>query len=242
MLRQIRLSDQVVQHLQAHIVERGLQSGDQLPSESELARTLGVGRPTVREAVNHLAGAGLVRVSTGKPPVVGAITGDAISLIVTHAMAVKQIAPLEVLEFRRHLETGVIELACQRRTEADVESLFAITDDMQKLVGQFEEFSRADVAFHTLLSKATGNPVSEIIGAGISDVVLSSSRNGLRAVRNKAEWNMVQRLHCDIACAVRDQDVAVARAAMTAHFDVAADRLRRLAAEGEAPMDRAPGP
>ena len=233
MLRQIRLSDQVVQHIQAHIVEQGLHSGDRLPSESELARTLGVGRPTVREAMNLLAGAGLVRVSTGKPPLVGAITGDAISLIVTHAMAVKQIAPLEVLEFRRHIETGVIALVCERRTEADVDGFFAIVEDMQRLVGQFEEFSRADTAFHTLLSEATGNPVSEIVGAGISQVVLSSSRNGLRAVRSAEEWDMVPRLHRDIAEAVGDRNVEAARAAMAAHFDVAASRLRRLAEHAE---------
>lgn len=233
MLRQIRLSDQVVQHIQAHIVEQGLHSGDRLPSESELARTLGVGRPTVREAMNLLAGAGLVRVSTGKPPVVGAITGNAISLIVTHAMAVKQIAPPEVLEFRRLLETSAITLVCERRTMADVDGLFAIVEDMQHRVGQFEEFSRADTAFHTLLSEATGNPVSEIVGAGISQVVLSSSRNGLRAVRSAEEWDMVPRLHRDIAEAVRDRNVEAARAAMTAHFDVAASRLRRLAEEAE---------
>lgn len=234
LLRQIRLSDQVVQHLQAYIVEQGLQSGDRLPSESELARTLGVGRPTVREAMNLLAGAGLVRVSTGKPPVVGAITGDAISLIVSHAMAVRQIAPLEVLEFRRHLEAGVIGLACQRRSQADVDELFAIVDEMRDLVGKFEEFSRADVAFHTLLSRATGNPVSEIVGTGISYVVLSSSRNGLRAVRDEAEWHMVHHLHRDIAEAVRDRDAEAARIAMIAHFDVASSRLQRLAETIEA--------
>ncbi len=227
-----------MQHIQAHIVERGLKSGDRLPSESELARSLGVGRPTVREAVNLLAGAGLVRVSTGKPPVVGAITGDAISLIVTHAMAVRQIAPLEVLEFRRHLETGVIALVCERRSDADVDELFMIVEDMEQRVGQFEEFSQADTAFHTLLSKATGNPVSEIVGAGISDVVLSASRSGLRAVRDTEEWAMVPRLHRDIAEAVRDRNAEAARAAMAIHFDVAESRLRRLAEGGRVGLDK----
>ncbi|WP_281985371.1 FadR/GntR family transcriptional regulator [Thalassorhabdomicrobium marinisediminis] len=231
MLRQIRLSDQVMQHLQAYIAEQRLTSGDQLPSETELARKLGVGRPTVREAVNLLAGAGLVRVSSGKRPLVGEITGDAISLIVKHAMAVKQISPLEVLEFRRYLEAGVIGLACQRRSDEDVNALFAIVDGMERQVGKLEEFSRCDVAFHTLLSKATGNPVSLVIGGGISEVVLSSSRNGLCAVRTQAEWDLVPRLHRDIAIAVRDKKIGAARAALSAHFDVAADRLQRLADE-----------
>lgn len=54
------LHTQISDDLRAQIVDGALQEGDQIPSESELMRDYGVSRIVVRQAVDTLAGEGLV--------------------------------------------------------------------------------------------------------------------------------------------------------------------------------------
>ena len=50
----MRISDQVVMKLQALIEERHMKKGDRLPAERQLATSLGVSRPSLREAIQQL--------------------------------------------------------------------------------------------------------------------------------------------------------------------------------------------
>src|SRR5688572_24793674 len=43
------------------IAERDLRPGDRLPSERELVRTIGASRASIRQAIAHLAAAGLLK-------------------------------------------------------------------------------------------------------------------------------------------------------------------------------------
>ena len=55
------LSHSVVRALRERIVAQGLEPGDRLPSEPELARSLGVSRPSLREGITLLEEDGIVR-------------------------------------------------------------------------------------------------------------------------------------------------------------------------------------
>ncbi|WP_274631113.1 FadR/GntR family transcriptional regulator [Arvimicrobium flavum] len=229
-LRQIRLTDQIVDHIRTHIATTDLKPGDRLPSESELARELGVGRPTVREAINALAGSGLVRVTTGKAPVVGTVTGEPVSKLVSHGMAIGQISPLHTLEFRRFLEERAARLAAQHRTDAHAAALETILAELAAGMGDLERFSTADVEFHKVLASASGNPLVEIVIDGIADATLQSSRTGLRYVLDEAEWTETYKVHERVALAVIAMRPEAAEKAMRDHFDEASERIRRGAA------------
>jgi GntR family transcriptional regulator len=56
--------------IRSYIVSSQLEPGDRLPAEVELARLLGVSRPTIREALRHLQLLGLVRRLQGTGTVV----------------------------------------------------------------------------------------------------------------------------------------------------------------------------
>ncbi|MGA9886062.1 MAG: GntR family transcriptional regulator, partial [Candidatus Acidiferrales bacterium] len=59
-VRSSRLYEQIVQQIEDSILKGTLKSGDQLPSERELALKFGVSRTAVREAVKALHEKGLV--------------------------------------------------------------------------------------------------------------------------------------------------------------------------------------
>src|SRR5207344_1201563 len=117
-----KLSETVAEQLLAAV--RELPPGTKVPSERELTKELGVGRSTVREALNGLAMLGVVEIRhgqgvfvTGEPAPVNepsAITA-ALERGVTH----------EFIEARLIVEVEVARLAARRRTDEDLARLSA---------------------------------------------------------------------------------------------------------------------
>src|SRR5262247_558023 len=65
-IRRRRLYEEVARRLEAMIQEGRYSPGDQLPSERELMKQFGVGRPAVREALFALQKMGLVAINSGE--------------------------------------------------------------------------------------------------------------------------------------------------------------------------------
>ncbi len=226
-LRQVRISDQIVNYVQQVIKVGQLPPGAMLPSENELARVLGVSRPAVREATSTLAGKGVISTATGRAPTVLSLSESPFSTLVNHALVTGQVSTTQVLNVRRGLEAQAAALAALERTPEDVDSLQAIVQAMRSAHGDIEAFSALDVDFHRTLAQATRNPLMTAVMSAMADVALESSRNGLRQVCSDAEWDAVVRIHQDIAEAVVAGDVERARVCMASHFDSALGRLER---------------
>jgi DNA-binding FadR family transcriptional regulator len=226
-LRQVRVSDQVSEYIRSYIAENALRPGDALPSESELSRRLGVSRPTIREATNALAGLGIINVSSGRMPTVGAVSASAFPQILDHALAIAQIDRLHTLQVRSFIEERSVVLAAENRRGEDVEELNAIVPRLEEAIGDLDRFAEHDVAFHKVLARASGNPLVRIIIDGLTDVALQSSRSGLSEIEERDEWEQVFRTHRAIAEAVINGDSELARVCMKRHFAEAFDRMNR---------------
>ena len=59
------LAEQVAQRIKDYILEEKLKSGDKLPTETALAREMGVARSTVREAIKRLESQNILTVRHG---------------------------------------------------------------------------------------------------------------------------------------------------------------------------------
>jgi GntR family transcriptional regulator, transcriptional repressor for pyruvate dehydrogenase complex len=133
--------------------------GQRLPAERELAQMLGIGRPTIREALQRLASLGLVAIHRGRTggayvlPFEWSAAQDAVRRTLLPAWA-----EFEVLfDFRTLIERLVASTAAQRRTAPDVE---AIRDALAayRAAGNSREASRAaDEALHRAIAEATHN-------------------------------------------------------------------------------------
>ena len=110
-----KLAETVAQQILEAV--RDLPAGTRLPPERELTTQLGVGRSTVREALNGLAMMGVVEIRHGQGVFVAdrpAIAGDA-----ERSLPSKEVTD-ELLEARRIVEVELARLAAERRTEADL--------------------------------------------------------------------------------------------------------------------------
>jgi len=119
-LQRPRLYEQVVGQIQSWIAENGLEVGDRLPPERELASRLGVSRATVSQALVAMEVVGMVSVRHGDGVVLVEPAGSAkvVNALRRHAQQLP-----EIIEAREALETKLAALAAGRRTESDLAAM-----------------------------------------------------------------------------------------------------------------------
>ncbi|MFD1543304.1 FadR/GntR family transcriptional regulator [Nonomuraea guangzhouensis] len=155
MLRPTPLVEQATEHLREQITGGHWPIGTRIPGENALAKTLGVGRSTVREALRALAGAGLVQ----------ARQGSGVFVIATEpaddwSTRLRRAAITDVYEVRMMVETQAARLAAARRTDEDIASLEAALQARRAAAGGDDgAFVDADIALHAAVVAAARNPV-----------------------------------------------------------------------------------
>ncbi len=155
-LRPSPLVEQAAQRLRDQIADGSWPVGTKLPGETTLAKELGVGRSTVREALRALAGAGLVQARQGAGVFVIAAEPDE-----DWPARLRRASVADVYEIRMMLEVRAAELAAERRTGADLTALdTALAARDAAFAGpSTEAFIDADIALHTAVVAAAHNPV-----------------------------------------------------------------------------------
>lgn len=149
------LAETLVRHLQEQILSGRLEPGTPLPIERDIGEAFGVGRATVREALNGLMSAGFVQ-RQGKRLIVidpNLIPQSAVDYSVMEARA----SVHEVFAVRKLLEVEGARLAATHRTSEDLEAMQEILDRMDPL--QVERYHTLTAEFHAQMVAASGNRI-----------------------------------------------------------------------------------
>ena len=104
-----RLIDRAVEAIREHILANRLSGGDRLPSEAELARSLGVSRNVVRQAVSSLEALGVVQVAHGRGIYVGTLADTNVFRQLATWINTSDLDNAEYLEVRAIFERGIYE-------------------------------------------------------------------------------------------------------------------------------------
>jgi len=215
------LADTVLNRLTEHIVNGDFGADGVLPSQGELARSFGVSRTVIREAMRGLCAQGLVAVSQGCAPRVrppdSKPTVDSLRLLLRRNKATL----LQLAEVRYPVESEIAALAAER---ANAEHLRQLDRAVQDLVtaARLDDRIEADVRFHRVLAEATGNPVFVLLLETLAEFLHESRQ------RTLAYSGVEQALigHRAILEAVRHCDPRLAREAMQQHLRLAARDLQ----------------
>ena len=154
-----KLSDSVLDEIRRMIQSGDIKEGDKLPNQNEFADQLGVSRPSLREALQTLNRMGAIEQRPGLGTVLvsraSALLSDDLNL---PFMSDGQ-ATGELLETRRLIETGMMELAVERATENEIRHIGKVMDEMSAAAssGNIAEYQEKDLMFHILIAKATHN-------------------------------------------------------------------------------------
>jgi GntR family transcriptional regulator, galactonate operon transcriptional repressor len=236
------LREQVVDEIGSSIVSGELKPGDLLPREEVLLERYQVSRTVLREALNILAGKGILDARPRRGTVVRPRSEwNQLDQVVLAWRAQDQGAQWSqeeerrldrLMEVRRIVEPEAVALAAQRGTSQDFESLQKIYDAMAAATDTPSAFIEADLAFHVACLHASKNDFLAPIAHAIRTEMMAS----LRVTNCDPDVNrdISLPLHKAILEAVLRRDSEGAAKAMRRHLD---DTERRRALTRPAVQD-----
>ena len=226
------VTDGAIDKIRELIVSGSWGPGDRLPKESELAAQLGLSRNSLREAVRALSQLRVLEVRQGDGTYVSSLEPDLLlesTGFVSHLLLGD--TAVELYEVRRILEASAAALAAARIDDAGKAELRRQLDSMGEADG-VEELVEADVAFHAVIARATGNAVLTSLLASLSTRTMRVRLWRGRRVDNALDVTRDE--HRRIYEAIVAGDPELARAAATAHIASGERWLRSQLADGDA--------
>lgn len=154
-----RLSDSVLDEIGRMFDSGELKEGDKLPNQNALAAQLGVSRASLRESLHTLALMGVLE----QRPGFGTVVRGRVPANFSECLGLPLISDanetIELVEARRIIEIGNVELAVKHITGSGVSELGRIIANMDRAVRETNQadYVRHDADFHHHLAKATGN-------------------------------------------------------------------------------------
>ena len=212
-----RLYRQIAEQLRSLISAGEFAAGSRLPAERDLARQLGVSRPSVREALIALEVESVIKVRTGSGIYV--LQPKTPAARRKKAVDSSEWGPLELMRARELVESEVAALAARNAKKSDLLSIEKALNQMRKEVAQGKEPRAGDEAFHTAIAQACGNEV-------LHDTVRGywQARRGTLFERlgdyfeNQHSWDTALLEHAAVLDAIRAHDASAARSAMQRHL------------------------
>jgi DNA-binding FadR family transcriptional regulator len=218
-----RLYRQIADQIRGLIRSGEFPSGSRLPPERDLARQLGVSRPSVREALIALEVEGMVEVRIGSGIYVLA-AGDGAPGAEPDATA----GPFELLRARYVIEAECAALAAKSANKGQVQAIEDALAEMERELAEARQPLPGDRMFHLRIAEATGN------GALVAVIrMLWEERTGPLYKQlehhydSPALWHAAMAEHRAVLKAIAARDADAARSAMQRHLNQAYKRFSK---------------
>lgn len=229
------LFEQLAATLERRILAGELKPGDRLPSEGGLATQYGVSRPVVREALARLRERHLIETLNGNGTFIRHPDANDLSDVLLRHLRLASSGPQAVehiYEARVAVESMTAQLAATRASEEDLAEMRAQIATMRDHQTAETDWTRADLAFHQTMARATHNPLLATLLRPLTQVIEDSIRSGHH---DPAAVQLGLEGHERIMRALEARDPDAAVAAVRGHL--ADSRQRRIDMLGEAQPD-----
>jgi DNA-binding FadR family transcriptional regulator len=222
-----RLYRQIAEQIRTLIASGEFPAGTRLPPERDLAKQLGVSRPSVREALIALEVEGLVEVRIGSGIYVLGRNGAAGARAADETVEAAA-GPFELLRARYVIESECAALAAKSARKPQIAAIDEALLQMQREFEHEKQPLGGDRLFHLRVAEATGN------GALVAVVkMLWEERTGPLYQRlehhydTPALWTAAMAEHRAVLKAIAEHDVPGARVAMQRHLNKAYKRFNK---------------
>ncbi len=229
-LRGPALNKAVREYVKQYILENNLGPGDPLPTETELANELGVGRSSVREAIKSLQSLGIIEVRHGNGTFVREYNFDPMLELLLYSVQYDKRTLWELHKVREWLELAVMGEVMEKITDHEIGLLDELMAEWERRIDENDVSTRMDEDFHKILHSTLHNQtllnllkVFWVVYDRVSDPSIANP-----------EPQTTVREHREILEAVRARDADRARKLLAASNVHGRERVRRAieAAEG----------
>lgn len=157
----------VLTRIKEALLRKTLKPGDYLPSETELTRTFGVSKSSVREAVKMLQAMGVVEVRRGQGTLVRTQPGAGYISPMIFQLLMESGYPDDLVELRLMFEPAYTVMAMRRATDEDLARIGKALERLEASVRSRTQVAEDDLAFHLAILRTTGNRLVVRIGETI---------------------------------------------------------------------------
>ena len=214
-VRRDKVYEGVAKQIERLILKK-LQPGDKLPSERDLAETLGVSRSSIRDAIRSLELMGMVEPRQGAGTIVLQISSDALVNPLANARKRKEELVGELLDFRKMLEPSLAARAATRATPEELAEMEEILKRQDEKLRNGESTIAEDTEFHYAIALASGNSVVRKVLDTLMDLLRDSRERSLQ-VDGRPPKSLAG--HRKILAALNRHDAEAAKLAMKRHIE-----------------------
>ena len=215
--KQKNSSEEVVTRLRQMIQRGELNHGDRLPPERDLAKILGVSRPTLRAGIRSLAAVGILQSKQGA----GTFVMEAEKSPTLDSSSLRMMAALhgftsaEMFEARRALEMSIAGLAATRATSEQMTLMSEEIAGMFATLDEPEQFLVHDMNFHQTVAAASGNRILTSLMNMIAKILFEARS---KTVKRATDLKESAEMHRNIYRAIRERNAEAASRTMRDHL------------------------
>lgn len=215
---------QVYEQLRKLLLDGHWRAGEKIPSEAELCRMTGVSRVSVRTALKSLIAQGFLLSRQGDGTFVVDVSADMNMDVLVPLIGLDKKNILEVLEYRKIIEVGIVPLLFKNLADGDLDYL---EKNLHELEGtpedQIETITELDLAFHRKLCLISANTLIIKVNKILGDLFRKSMEDVVVALGNQAG----RRYHRRIFEAMRDGDQQRTMDILAEHIQNTIDSIKQ---------------
>lgn len=212
-----KTAEEVSVRLRDMINSGELRPGDRLPPERDLAKLLGVSRPTLRAGIRSLSTVGILQSKQGAGTFVAARADSPI----LDSSPLKMLSALhgfthdEMFEAQLVLEMGIAGLAAERADGEQMTKLAEAIAGMYASLGDPDQYLVHHMRFHQTVATASGNRILTALMNMVAATLFETRRE---TVDSAIDLSDSAEHHENIYRALSERDVEAARNAMHDHL------------------------
>jgi GntR family transcriptional repressor for pyruvate dehydrogenase complex len=227
-IRKSSAPEMVAEQIIAQITGGELAPGSRLPAQRDLAQMLGVGRSSVREAINALVVMGYLEPLQGKGTFIKDVLPTSDPGIEKLSAAFSAGSIFDLMEARELLECRSAALAAERADEAQIRNLKAAMKKVSGTEADYAIFLDADIGFHAVVAEASGNVVLSELTKLVLDKVVTH-HNALKTVLLPPAYRELSiRTAARVVEAIETGDGDAAARWMAQHLYAIRDELKNI--------------
>jgi GntR family transcriptional repressor for pyruvate dehydrogenase complex len=222
-VRSTRTFESAIDNIIEGIERARIREGDRLPNESELAKQLGISKPTLRQALRVLERSGLLTVKQGNSGGIFLRSEYLPTEAISSNVATEEHSVIETLRARRVIEGAIAHEALVVATPDDLAEIERTVELLRAPGITSAQMLRADMMFHRAVARAAHNRVLEE-----AQGVVYRHLAPVRDIGSESdETSLVRKIHQRQLAAMVARDTKLLDSAMDFHFHFLEDRLAK---------------
>jgi GntR family transcriptional repressor for pyruvate dehydrogenase complex len=215
---------QIYEQIKTLLLDGHWKAGEKIPSEAELCRMTGVSRVSVRTALKSLIAQGFLVSRQGEGTFVVDVSVDMNMELLVPIIGLDKRNILEVLQYRKILEVGIVPLIFKNLTESNLVDLERNLVELEQTPEEeIATITELDLEFHRLLCQISGNSLIIKVNRILGNLFRKSMEDVVIALGNQTG----RKYHRRIFAAISEGDQQKTAALVEEHIENTIESIER---------------